>query len=172
MADAVIDAATFAELQEAAGAEFVGELIGTFLEEAPQMLAELRAAQAAGAADDFRRAAHSIKSNANTFGALRLGEMARELELGGLASRCGARRCAAGRIRTRRRRAAGADPWLRAGARLLVADDNKVNRLLLGAQPGAAGPPRGQRRERPRGAGDAASREPSTCCCWTWKCPR
>jgi histidine phosphotransfer protein HptB len=86
MADAVIDAATFAELQEAAGAEFVGELIGTFLEEAPQMLSELRAAQAAGAADDFRRAAHSIKSNANTFGALRLGEMARELELGGLAS--------------------------------------------------------------------------------------
>ena len=84
MADTVIDAAIFAELQEAAGAEFVGELIGTFFEEAPQMLAELRAAQAAGAADGFRRAAHSIKSNANTFGALRLGEMARELELGGL----------------------------------------------------------------------------------------
>jgi len=84
MADTVIDAATFAELQEAAGAEFVGELIGTFVEEAPQMLAELRAAQTAGTADDFRRAAHSIKSNANTFGALRLGEMARELELGGL----------------------------------------------------------------------------------------
>jgi HPt (histidine-containing phosphotransfer) domain-containing protein len=84
MADTVIDAATFAELQEAAGAEFVGELIGTFLEEAPQMLAELRAAQASATADTFRRAAHSIKSNANTFGALRLGEMARELELGGL----------------------------------------------------------------------------------------
>jgi histidine phosphotransfer protein HptB len=84
MADTVIDAAIFAELQEAAGAEFVGELIGTFLEEAPQMLAELRTAQAAGAANDFRRAAHSLKSNANTFGALRLGELARELELGGL----------------------------------------------------------------------------------------
>jgi histidine phosphotransfer protein HptB len=84
MADAVIDAATFADLQEAAGAEFVGELIGTFLEEAPQMLAELRAAQASSAADRFRRAAHSIKSNANTFGAFGLGEMARVLELGGL----------------------------------------------------------------------------------------
>ena len=84
MADTVIDTATFAELQEAAGAEFVGELIGTFLEEAPQMLAELRAAQAAASADAFRRAAHSLKSNANTFGALRLGEMARELEVGGL----------------------------------------------------------------------------------------
>jgi len=84
MAATVIDPAIFAELQEAAGADFVGELIATFLEEAPQMLAELRAAQAAGSADGFRRAAHSIKSNANTFGALRLGEMARVLELGGL----------------------------------------------------------------------------------------
>jgi histidine phosphotransfer protein HptB len=84
MADTVIDAATFAELQDTAGAEFVGELIATFLEEAPQMLAELRDAQAAASAERFRRAAHSIKSNANTFGALRLGEMARVLELGGL----------------------------------------------------------------------------------------
>jgi histidine phosphotransfer protein HptB len=84
MADTVIDAAIFAELQDTAGAEFVGELVGTFLEEAPLMLAELRAAMAEASADRFRRAAHSIKSNANTFGALRLGEMARVLELGGL----------------------------------------------------------------------------------------
>ena len=79
-----IDAATFAELQDTAGADFVGELVGTFLEEAPQMLAELRAAQAAASAEAFRRAAHSLKSNSHTFGALRLGEMARQLELGGL----------------------------------------------------------------------------------------
>jgi histidine phosphotransfer protein HptB len=79
-----IDSATFAELQDSAGAEFVVELVQTFLEEAPQMLAELDAALAACSAEAFRRAAHSIKSNANTFGALRLGEMARALELGGL----------------------------------------------------------------------------------------
>jgi histidine phosphotransfer protein HptB len=84
MSDPVIDAATFAELQDAAGADFVGELVSTFFEEAPQMLAELRASQAAGSADAFRRAAHSLKSNSHTFGALRLGEMARALELGGL----------------------------------------------------------------------------------------
>jgi len=84
MNDAPIDAATFAELQETAGAEFVGELVGTFLEEAPQMLADLRAAQAGADAERFRRAAHSLKSNSHTFGALRLGEMARALELGGL----------------------------------------------------------------------------------------
>jgi histidine phosphotransfer protein HptB len=79
-----IDPATFSELQETAGADFVSELVGTFLEEAPQMIAELRRAQAAGAAEAFRRAAHSLKSNANTFGALQLGAAARELELGGL----------------------------------------------------------------------------------------
>ena len=86
MSDATIDMATFAELQDAAGADFVAELIGTFIEEAPTMLAELRAAQAAQAADAFRRAAHSLKSNSNTFGATRLAEMARDLELGGLIS--------------------------------------------------------------------------------------
>lgn len=48
------------------------------------MLAEMRAAQAGGNADGFRRAAHSLKSNSNTFGATRLGEMARDIELGGL----------------------------------------------------------------------------------------
>ncbi len=84
MADPIIDPATFAELQDAAGADFVVELVNTFLEEAPAMLAELRAAQAAGNAEGFRRAAHSLKSNSNTFGATQLGQMARDLELGGL----------------------------------------------------------------------------------------
>ena len=79
-----IDRTTFAELQAAAGAEFVAELVDTFLEEAPQMLAELRRALAEGNADRFRRAAHSLKSNSHTFGAFRLAELARALELGGL----------------------------------------------------------------------------------------
>ena len=84
MTDDPIDAATFAELQDTAGADFVGELVGTFLEEAPQMLAELRSALAEASAERFRRAAHSLKSNSNTFGATQLGQMARDLELGGL----------------------------------------------------------------------------------------
>ncbi len=82
--DAVIDAATFAELQDSAGADFVRELVDTFLEEAPIMLAEMKSALAAGQAEAFRRAAHSLKSNAHTFGALALGASARALELGGL----------------------------------------------------------------------------------------
>jgi HPt (histidine-containing phosphotransfer) domain-containing protein len=84
MTEPVIDLPTFTALQDAAGADFVVELVDTFLEEAPGMLAELRKAQAAGTADAFRRAAHSIKSNSHTFGAAKLGEMARDIELGGL----------------------------------------------------------------------------------------
>ena len=85
MTSSTIDATVFAELQDSAGADFVSELVVTFAdEEAPQMLAELRDALAAGSAERFRRAAHSLKSNAMTFGALPLGEQARTLELGGL----------------------------------------------------------------------------------------
>ncbi len=80
----VIDRDVFAELQATAGADFVAELVDTFLEEAPGMLAELEAALAAGQADAFRRAAHSLKSNSLTFGATALAAQARSLELGGL----------------------------------------------------------------------------------------
>ncbi len=84
MSEPVIDMAVYNELADTAGAEFAAELAGTFMEEAPGMLAELRAAQAAGTADAFRRAAHSLKTNSITFGATRLGALAREVELGGL----------------------------------------------------------------------------------------
>ena len=80
-----IDRATFDALKAATGADFVPELIDTFLDDAPRMLADLRAALAARDAEKFRRTAHSLKSNGNTFGALTLGAMARTLELEGMA---------------------------------------------------------------------------------------
>ncbi|MCA3251854.1 MAG: Hpt domain-containing protein [Pseudomonadota bacterium] len=80
----LIDPQTFGELQANAGADFVVELVDTFATEAPTLVAEMRAALAAGAAERFRRAAHSLKSNSNTFGAGVLAEQARALELGGL----------------------------------------------------------------------------------------
>ena len=79
-----IDGARFAELQDTTGADFVAELIDAFLQEGPDMLAELRSARRDGAADRFRRAAHSLKSNGHTFGAMTLGAMARDLEVAGL----------------------------------------------------------------------------------------
>ena len=82
----VIDPATFNELCENTGADFVRELVATFLEEAPGLLAEMDAAQPLAVADRFRRAAHSLKSNAQTFGATRLWRLARELEHSGASS--------------------------------------------------------------------------------------
>ena len=84
MTHVVIDPHTFDELQASAGADFVAELVDTFAEEAPTIVAEMRAAFAEGSAERFRRAAHSLKSNSSTFGATRLAELARALELGGL----------------------------------------------------------------------------------------
>ena len=84
MNPSAIDMAVYNDLAETAGAEFAAELAGTFLEEAPPILAQLRAALGSQLADGFRRAAHSLKSNGHTFGATRLAELARELELGGL----------------------------------------------------------------------------------------
>jgi HPt (histidine-containing phosphotransfer) domain-containing protein len=86
MNEPVIDETTFRDLQEAAGAEFVGELVDTFLDEARGMLAALHEARSAGDAERFRRAAHSLKSNGLTFGATALADAARALELGGIGS--------------------------------------------------------------------------------------
>lgn len=86
MGDIAIDQAVFAELRAATGTEFAAELVTTFLEEAPIMLAELRNAHSNRDADRFRRAAHSLKSNASTFGAVQLAGLARTLELDGPAT--------------------------------------------------------------------------------------
>ena len=83
MADTEIDPQVFADLQDAVGDEFAAELVETFLSEAPGMLADLKDAEARNDSEAFRRAAHSIKSNAATFGALQLFETARGLELDG-----------------------------------------------------------------------------------------
>lgn len=84
MKDAPIDLEIFSELKEATGDEFAAELVNTFLDEAPVMIEELKAAANASDADGYRRAAHSLKSNASTFGATALAELARTSELGAL----------------------------------------------------------------------------------------
>ena len=84
MSDGLIDHAVFDELRETAGADFAAELVATFLEEAPGMIADLKAAVEGGDADAYRRAAHSMKSNADVFGASPLAELSRNLELAGL----------------------------------------------------------------------------------------
>ena len=76
----IIDKATFEELKQMSGEDYINELIDAFLEDAPNMIAAMRAAISAQDVESFRRNAHSLKSNANTFGATELGVLARELE--------------------------------------------------------------------------------------------
>lgn len=80
MSESVIDLPTFNSLKEVGGADFIIELIDTFLEDAPHMLNDLNKALADNNPDLFRRTAHSLKSNGNTFGALAFAELAKELE--------------------------------------------------------------------------------------------
>lgn len=78
-----IDKATFEELKQMSGADFINELIDAFLEDAPHMIQNMQTAITAGDVESFRRNAHSLKSNAYTFGATELGTLARELEFMG-----------------------------------------------------------------------------------------
>ena len=64
----------------AEGWGFVRELIDAFVEDAPAQLAALRSALEEGDAEAARRAAHTLKSNAATFGATSLTDVSRELE--------------------------------------------------------------------------------------------
>jgi PAS domain S-box-containing protein len=77
-----IGRAVFERLVATTGGPFVAELIDTFGEDARELLATLRRALAATDVDAFRRAAHSLKSTAESLGATGLAALARELEAG------------------------------------------------------------------------------------------
>ena len=73
--------AALARLEQSVGdPEFVAELIGDFLDGLPGQLAALRAAGVSGDAEQVHRIAHTLKSNAATFGCDDLALACRELE--------------------------------------------------------------------------------------------
>jgi GAF domain-containing protein/CheY-like chemotaxis protein len=77
-----IDERVLARLVEGTGgdAEFVHELIQQFVVDAPELVAAARAGIGTGDAEAVRLAAHTLKSNAATFGAHGLAECSRALE--------------------------------------------------------------------------------------------
>jgi len=75
-----INRTIYAALEESVGGEFITVMVDAFLEETPELMDSLKQSLSTGDADAFRRAAHSMKSNAATFGAIQLSEQARELE--------------------------------------------------------------------------------------------
>jgi CheY-like chemotaxis protein len=74
-----VDETVLARLAESMGGDetFVAELIDQFLGDSPGLLAAARAGLEAGDTDEVRRAAHTLKSNAATFGANELAERVR-----------------------------------------------------------------------------------------------
>ena len=79
----LIDKSVIEELSDTMGSEFTAELVAAFLSDAGNMFADLNRSIADQDADGYRRAAHSMKSNAQTFGATPLAEQARAMELSG-----------------------------------------------------------------------------------------
>jgi HPt (histidine-containing phosphotransfer) domain-containing protein len=85
MPEPAIDRTVLDDLASTTDREFVIELIDTFLEDAPQLLDSLNTALGAGDAEGFRRAAHSLKSNGASLGAMSFSASSKELEMMGKA---------------------------------------------------------------------------------------
>jgi signal transduction histidine kinase/DNA-binding response OmpR family regulator/HPt (histidine-containing phosphotransfer) domain-containing protein len=81
-ADAVLDPRALDRLQGMVSGDpqFLAELIDTFLEDTPQLLADMGRAVDTGDAAGLALAAHSLKSNSANFGATALADLCRELE--------------------------------------------------------------------------------------------
>jgi CheY-like chemotaxis protein/HPt (histidine-containing phosphotransfer) domain-containing protein len=75
-----LEAGAVKDLRELGGAEFLVEVIDTFLDDAPALISTLRASNERGDAEELRRTAHSLKSNGQTFGAKQFADLCRELE--------------------------------------------------------------------------------------------
>ncbi len=83
---AIIDMPTFIQLKELMGADFVQELIDTYITETQALIEQLSQALAGSEAVPFGRYAHSIKSSSASLGALEFSQQARELEMMGKAN--------------------------------------------------------------------------------------
>ena len=77
-----MDASVLARLAESMGGDdaFVAELIEQFVTDSPALVTAARHGVEAGDADEVRRAAHTLKSNAATFGANELADRSSRLE--------------------------------------------------------------------------------------------
>jgi HPt (histidine-containing phosphotransfer) domain-containing protein len=62
------------------GTAFLDELLSTFVEDSHDLVSTMRRALGEKDVDSFRRAAHSLKSNAASFGAMTLSILAKDLE--------------------------------------------------------------------------------------------
>jgi len=81
MPDEPLQRAVLARLREELGdADTMRDLLGSFLDEAPQLLGRMRTALLAQDAARYQVAAHTLKGLGATFGAVQLAEVCREAE--------------------------------------------------------------------------------------------
>jgi CheY-like chemotaxis protein len=76
----VLDPEALERLRATMGVGFLDELLSTFVEDSHELVSTMRRALGGHDIDAFRRAAHSLKSNAASFGATTLSTLARDLE--------------------------------------------------------------------------------------------
>ena len=79
-----IDPEALESLLNTLGGEYayLEELIDSFLEDTPQLIADLNTAVETEDIAEVHRLAHSLKSNGADYGALKFAELCRELEMG------------------------------------------------------------------------------------------
>jgi HPt (histidine-containing phosphotransfer) domain-containing protein len=82
----IIDLSTYNELKELMGAEYMVEVVDTYIQETDGLIHQLQTALVAGDAVAFGRLAHSIKSSSASLGALDFAQQAREMEMLGKAN--------------------------------------------------------------------------------------
>ncbi len=116
----ILDEGALAELRQSVDGDrdFVVELIEAFLADGATQVADIEAALAAGDAEALVRPAHTLKSSSATVGAVRLSDLARELEMAGRSATLDAATTARGpELRTAWEAAAGAlRRWVGGGA--------------------------------------------------------
>lgn len=78
----VLDKRVLDDLRDSVGGDqaFVAELIDELLADAPVQLAALRDATGGGDAETARRAAHTLKGNGRTFGAVEFSSLCQDAE--------------------------------------------------------------------------------------------
>lgn len=81
MTEALIDAEAWDTIKSMTDSAFLSELIDVFLNDTPELIQQMHSGLAAGDIELVRRAAHSLKSNSASFGATRLTEVSRRLEM-------------------------------------------------------------------------------------------
>jgi two-component system sensor histidine kinase/response regulator len=81
MSEPAIDRIIYDDLKETVGDDFFQELVDTFLIDTTALVNDLGAALGKNDIDTVRRTAHSLKSNSATFGAAKLSQLAKDVEM-------------------------------------------------------------------------------------------